>query len=61
MDYRLHEIRVLSEMLENEASGRPFDRAHAHRLASALAEHQPEISNTMRLICERLKQGDVRS
>jgi len=61
MDYRLHEIRVLSELLENEASGRPFDRVQAHRLAASLAEHQPEISNTMRRICERLKQGDVRT
>lgn len=60
MDYRLHEIHQLAELLESEASGRPFDRAHAQRLASTLAEHQPEIGNSMRLICERLKQGDAR-
>lgn len=60
MDYRLHDIRQLSEMLEAEAQGHPFDRGHAQNLALTLAEHQPEISNTMRLICERLKQGDAR-
>ncbi|MCR6631562.1 MAG: hypothetical protein NVV74_16815 [Magnetospirillum sp.] len=60
MDYRLHDLRQLSELLEAEANGRPFDRTHARRLAQALAEHQPEIGNTMRLICERLKQGDAR-
>jgi|AGTN01.1.fsa_nt_gi hypothetical protein len=55
MDYRLHDIRQLSEMLEAEASGRPFDRHHAHHLAAILAEHQPEIGDSMRLICDRLK------
>jgi hypothetical protein len=60
MDYRLHEIHQLAEMLEQEASGRPFDRAHAHHLAVTLAEHQPEIRDSMRLICERLKHGDAR-
>lgn len=61
MDYRLHEIHQLAEMLESEAEGRPFDRLHAQRLAASLAEHQPEIGNSMRLICARLKHGDVRS
>lgn len=61
MDYRLHEIHLLSELLEHEAQGRPFDRARAHHLAATLAEHQPEISDSMRLICARLKQGELRS
>lgn len=61
MDCRLHEIHQLSEMLEHEAMGRPFDPAHAHRLATTLAEHQPEIGDSMRLICERLKHGDMRA
>lgn len=60
MDYRLHEIHQLAEMLEHEALGRPFDRAHAHKLAVTLAEHQPEIRDSMQLICERLKHGDAR-
>lgn len=60
MDYRLGEIRQLAECLEAEASGLPFDRHVAARLASTLAEHQPEIRSSMRLICERLKQGDAR-
>lgn len=61
MDYRLHEIQQLAEILEHEATGRPFDRTHAHKLAVTLAEHQPEIRNSMMLICERLKHGDVRA
>lgn len=60
MDYRLHEIQLLSEFLEHEAMGRPFDRAHAHQLAATLAEHQPQIRDSMQLICERLKHGDKR-
>jgi len=61
MDYRLHDIHQLSELLEHEAHGRPFDRARAQHLAATLAEHQPEIGETMRLICDRLKQGDIRA
>jgi hypothetical protein len=61
MDYRLHEINLLSEMLEHEASGRPFDRAHAHHLATMLGEHHPQIRDSMELICARLKHGDTRS
>lgn len=61
MDYRLHEMHQLSELLEHEASGRPFDRGHAQRLALTLAEHHPEIGQSMRLICDRLRQGDSRS
>lgn len=60
MDFRLHEIQQLSEMLEHEALGRPFDRARAHQLALTLAEHQPEIRDSMRLVCERLRAGDIR-
>jgi hypothetical protein len=60
MDYRLHDIRQLAEMLEAEALGRPFDRHHAHRIATTLAEHQPEIGNSMRQICDRLKYGEAR-
>ena len=61
MDYRLHEMQQLSVLLEHEAAGRPFDRGRAHSLAATLAEHHPEIGNSMRLICDRLKQGDARS
>lgn len=60
MDYRLHEIQQLAQMLEHEATGKPFDRAHAHQLAVTLGEHQPEIRHSMQLICERLKHGEVR-
>lgn len=60
MDYRLHDIRQLADLLEAEASGRPFDRHHAQHLALTLAEHQPEISNTMRQISERMRQGEAR-
>lgn len=61
MDHSLRDLRQLSVFLEAEASGRPFDRAHARRLALALAENQPEIGNSLRLIGERLKQGDHRA
>ena len=60
MDFRLHEIQQLQELLEHEALGRPFDRARAHQLALTLAEHQPEIRDSMRLVCERLRTGDMR-
>lgn len=56
MNYRLHEIRELQELLEAEATGRPFDRGHARHLASRLAEHHPEIGASMRLIAERLSE-----
>lgn len=56
MDYRLQEMHQLSELLEAEACGRPFDRARAHHLAGTLAQHHPEIGNSMRLICERLER-----
>ncbi|MBX9634695.1 MAG: hypothetical protein K2X44_06905, partial [Magnetospirillum sp.] len=61
MDYRLHDIYQLAEILEAESNGRPFDRAQGQHLALTLAEHQPEIGNSMRLIAERLKQGERRS
>ncbi|MBC7907591.1 MAG: hypothetical protein H7Y60_12715 [Rhodospirillaceae bacterium] len=54
MDYRLHDISQLAQILEAEACGRPFDRALGHRLASTLAEYQPEIGNSMRQIAERM-------
>ena len=58
MKQRRHELRQLSEMLEAEYEGRPFDRATAHRLAARLAEHVPAISQSMRLICERVATAD---
>lgn len=61
MDFQLHDIRQLSEFLEAEASGRPFDRRRAHHLARTLAESCPEISMTMRLICERFNAGEARA
>lgn len=60
MKYRLHEIMQLSELLEHEATGRPFDRARAHQLALTLAEHQPEIRDTMQRVCERMRGGGIR-
>ncbi|HLO79048.1 MAG TPA: hypothetical protein VK196_21540 [Magnetospirillum sp.] len=55
MGYHLHEIEQLAVLLESEAAGLPFDRGHALQLASKLAEHHPEIGNSMRLITERLR------
>lgn len=60
MEHRLREIVQLSELLESEASGKPFDRTRAQQLALTLAEHHPEMGNSMRAIWERLRQGDVR-
>lgn len=60
MNYPLHEIQALTELLSHEATGKPFDRDLAHRLASQLGEIQPEIRLTMQLVCQRLKAGDVR-
>ncbi|HTH17910.1 MAG TPA: hypothetical protein VL974_14725 [Magnetospirillum sp.] len=59
MDYRLHEMHQLSELLEAEANGHPFDRARARLLAGALAEYHPEIRNSMRLICDRLERHEI--
>ncbi len=62
MSQNLHELRQLSALLEAEATGRPFDRAHAHHLATRLAERLPEIGQSMRLICERVApEGQVRA
>lgn len=61
MDYRLHDMSQLAEILEAEACDRPFDRVQGQRLALVLAEHHPEIGNSMRLIAERLKQGERRN
>ncbi len=54
MTQNLQELRQLSALLEAEASGRPFDRDHAHHLANRLAERHPEIRQSMRLICDRV-------
>ncbi len=60
MTYSLHEIQTLTDLLDHEAMGKPFDRDLAHRLASELGERQPEIRRTMQLICQRLKPGEAR-
>ena len=57
MTQNLQDLRQLSTLLEAEASGRPFDRDHAHHLASRLAERHPEICQSMRLICDRIGSG----
>ena len=54
MKPRHHDLRQLSEILEAEIEGRPFDRAAAHHLASRLGERHPEIGQSMRLICDRI-------
>jgi len=54
MKPRHHDLWQLSELLEAESEGRPFDRAAAHHLALRLAERHPEIGQTMRLICDRV-------
>lgn len=58
MEYRLRDIRQLSDFLEAEASGQPFDRGQARCLALKLAEHHPEIRDTMRRIHARLLAVD---
>lgn len=60
-DYHFEDMQVLSEMLEAEASGRPFDRARARQLAQFLGGNHPEIGKTMMLMCERMKAGDARA
>lgn len=55
MEYRWHEIRELSQLLEAEAAGRDVDRGRARHLADRLAEHHPEISRSMRLITDRMR------
>lgn len=53
------DMRRLSELLEDECAGRPFDRAQAHALAAHLAESCPEMGQTMRRISERMR-GEAR-
>lgn len=55
----LNDMRRLSELLEEECAGRPFDRAQAHSLASNLAETCPEMGQTMHRISERMR-GEAR-
>ena len=57
MTHNLQDLRQLSALLEAEATGRPFDRDHAHNLASRLAERHPEIRQSMHQICERIGSG----
>ena len=55
----LRDMRRLSELLEDECAGRPFDRAQAHALAANLAESCPEMGQTMHRISERMR-GEAR-
>lgn len=55
----LSDMRRLSELLEDECAGRPFDRSQAHNLASNLAEICPEMGQTMQRITERMR-GEAR-
>lgn len=55
----LTDMRRLSELLEDENAGRPFDRIQAHSLAAHLAENCPEMSQTMRRISDRMR-GEAR-
>lgn len=59
MHQLLRDMRRLSELLEEECAGRPFDRSQAHSLASQLAEVCPEMSQTMQRITERMR-GEAR-
>ncbi len=61
MSHRWHDVRQLSDLLEAEAAGQPFDRTHARHLAHSLAERHPEIRQSLRLICDRFEaEGQVR-
>ena len=55
--HRWHEVNQLSELLEAEIDGRPFDRDQAHRLACVLAEFHPEIRQSMDQICSRISES----
>lgn len=55
----LTDMRQLSELLEDECAGRPFDRFRAHNLAAHLAETCPEMGQTMHRISERMR-GEAR-
>jgi len=54
MKPRHHDFRQLSELLEAESEGRPFDRVKARQLAEQLAQLCPDISQTMRLVERRM-------
>ncbi|CAA7619805.1 hypothetical protein [Magnetospirillum sp. UT-4] len=54
MQNHIRDIRMLTELIEAEAGGRPFDRSQARDLAHRLAEHNPEIAKTLRRISDRL-------
>lgn len=58
--HHLREIRALSEFLEAEALGLPFDRERARELVHTLSQHHPSIGNSLRLISDRLS-GDNRA
>jgi len=55
----LSDMRRLSELLEDECAGRPFDRHQAHSIAAHLAEACPEMGQTMRRISDRMR-GEMR-
>ena len=55
----LSDMRRLSELLEEECAGRPFDRSQAHFIAARLAEICPEMGQTMRRISDRMR-GEAR-
>ncbi len=59
MQYNLDEIRKLSEMLESEAMGLPFDRTQARELAEKLGEQHPAISRSMKVLLQRLEDAPV--
>lgn len=49
-----HEISLLTEMLEAEIEGRPFDRQSAQDLAQKLANEFQGIRHSMKLILDRV-------
>jgi hypothetical protein len=58
MQYNLEEIRSLSELLESEANGLPFDRDQARHLAEKMANQHPAIRRSMEVLLQRLGAGD---
>lgn len=57
MQYRWEEIDQLTEILEAEAAGQPFDLDLARTLAERLTELCPDIARTMRLVMERVSRS----
>ena len=53
MSNSYHDLHQLSECLEAELNGHPYDRVMAQRLADQLAHQFPAIHNSMRLLVER--------